>query len=70
MLAVGRGAALVFRVDDPLDRRKIALAQRVVLIAEQALPSSAVLDGFDPDVHHLAAYERFDPFSSILGVKS
>src|SRR6187551_2556606 len=54
MLAVEGGAALVFRVHDPLDRRKVALAQRIVLIAEQAPSCSLVFDGFDPDVHHLA----------------
>jgi hypothetical protein len=28
-----------------------------------------VFDGFDPDVHHLAAYERLDPFSSVAREK-
>src|SRR4029453_9510783 len=65
MLAVDCAAGLVFCVHDPLDCREIAFAQRVILIAEQTLPASPVLDGFDPDVHHLAAYERFDPFSSV-----
>jgi len=39
------------------------------LIAEQTLSSSAVLDRLGPDVHNLAAYERFDPFRAILGKK-
>jgi hypothetical protein len=33
MLAIGRRVPLVFRVDDPFDRRKVALAQCVVLLA-------------------------------------
>src|SRR4029453_7130193 len=65
VLAVERSAALVFRVHDPLDSRKIAPAQRIVLMAEQTLPSSPALDGLDPDVHHLAAYEGFDPLGSV-----
>jgi hypothetical protein len=40
------------------------------LITEQTLSSSAVLDGVGPDVEYLAAYERHDPFSSILGKKA
>src|SRR6185312_14022463 len=46
---------------------KVQLAKRVILITEQTLPPSAVLDGIRPDVHYLAAYERLDRFSSILG---
>jgi hypothetical protein len=69
MLAVERGSSLVFRTHDPLKRREIQPAKRIILIAEQTLSSSTVLDRFGPDVHHLAAYERLDPFSSILGKK-
>jgi len=69
MLPVERGSSLVFCAHDPLDRRKIQLAKRIVLIAEQTLPSAMVLDGFGPDVHHFAAYERLDAFSSILSKK-
>jgi hypothetical protein len=43
--------------------------KRIVLIAKQTLSSSAVLDGFGPDVHHLPAYERLDSFRAILGKK-
>jgi hypothetical protein len=67
MLPVGRGASPVFPAHDALKRGKVQLAKRVVLITEQTLPSSAVLDGVRPDVQYLAAYERLDPFSSILG---
>ena len=69
MLSVGRGASLVFPVHDALKRGKVQLAKRIILIAEQTLPSSAVLDGLRPDVQYLAAYERLDPFSAILGKK-
>ena len=69
MLAVERGASLVFRADNPLDPCKVQLTKRIVLIMEQTLSSSTVLDRVGPDVHHLAAYERLDPFSSILGQK-
>jgi hypothetical protein len=67
MLVVGRGAALVFRPHDPLKWRKVQLAERVVLTAEQALSSSKVLDRLGPDVHHLPAYERLDSFRAIPG---
>jgi hypothetical protein len=66
MLSVGRGASLVFPAHDPLKRGKVQLPKGVVLIAEQTLSSSAVLDGLRPDVQYLAAYERPDPFSAIL----
>jgi hypothetical protein len=33
------------------------------------LSSSTMLDRLGPDVHHLAAYERLDTYSSILGKK-
>jgi hypothetical protein len=69
MLAVERGASLVFRAHDPLNRCKVQLAKRIVLIAEETLSSSTVLDRLGPDVHHLAAYERFDRFSSISGTE-
>src|SRR6185312_11850252 len=67
MLSVGRRASLVFPAHDSLKRGKVQLAKRVILITEQTLPPSAVLDGIRPDVHYLAAYERLDRFSSILG---
>ena len=65
MLSVGRGTSLVFPAHDSLKRGKVQLAKRIVLITEQTLPSSAVLDGFRPDVQYLAAYERLDLFSAI-----
>ena len=67
MLAIRRGASLVFRAHDPLDRCEIQLSERIVLIPEKTLSTSAVLDRIDPYVHHLAAYERLDPFRAILG---
>jgi hypothetical protein len=67
MLSVGRWASLVFPAHDSLKRGKVQLAKRVILITEQALSSSAVLDGLRPDVKYLAAYERLDLFSSIPG---
>jgi hypothetical protein len=70
MLSVGRGASLVFPAHDSLKRGQVQLAKRVILITEQTLSSSAVLDGLRPDVQYLAAYERLDPFSSILGKKA
>src|SRR4029453_17019702 len=70
MLAVERDASLVLRAHNPLNRCKVQLAKRIVLIAEQTLSSSTVLDRLGPDVHHLAAYERLDRFSSILRAKS
>ena len=69
MLAVGRGAPLVFRAHDPLKRRKVQLAKRVLFTGEQTLSSSKVLNRLGPDVHHLAAYERLDPFRTILRKK-
>jgi hypothetical protein len=69
MLSVGRGASLVFPAHDSLKRGKVQLAKRVILITEQTLSSSVVLDGLRPDVQYLAAYERLDPFSAILGKK-
>jgi hypothetical protein len=70
MLSVGRGASLVFPAHDSLKRGKVQLAKRVILITEQTLSSSVVLDGLRPDVQYLAAYERLDPFSAILGKKA
>jgi hypothetical protein len=67
MLTVEPGAALVFCADDALDRREVQLAERIVLAAEQALFSRTVLDRGNPDIHHLAAYERLDPFRAIQG---
>ncbi|MHC2575861.1 hypothetical protein ACVI1J_002483 [Bradyrhizobium diazoefficiens] len=69
MLAVERGASLVFRAHDPLKCGKVQLAERVVLIAEQTLSSSTVLDRLRPNVHHLPAHERLDPFIFILSKK-
>jgi hypothetical protein len=69
MLAVERGASLVFRAHNPLDRCKIQLAKRIVLITEQTLSSSTVLDRVGPNVHHLAAYERLHLFRAIPGAK-
>jgi hypothetical protein len=69
MLSVGRGASLVFPAYDSLKRGKVQLAKRVILITEQTLSSSAMLDGLRPDVQYLAAYKRLDPFSSIQGKK-
>ncbi len=70
MLTVGRGAPLVFRAHDSLKRCKVQFAKRIVLITEQTLSSSTVLDGFRPDVQYLAADERLDLFSAILSIKS
>jgi hypothetical protein len=69
MLAVEPGASPVFRAHDPLKRRKVYLAKRIVLITEQTLSSSTVFNRLGPNVHHLAAYERLDAFGSILGKK-
>jgi hypothetical protein len=60
VLSVGRGASLVFPAHDSLKRGKVQLAKRVILISEQTLSPSAVLDGIRPDVKYLAAYERLD----------
>jgi hypothetical protein len=70
MLSVGRGASLVFRAHDSLKRRKVQFAKRIVLITEQTLSSSTVLDGLRPDVQYLAADERLDLFGAILSIKS
>jgi len=67
MLAVERGATLVFRARNSLKRCKIQLAKGIVLTTEQTPSSSGMLYRLDPDVHHLAAYERLDPISTILG---
>jgi hypothetical protein len=67
MLAVERGAALVFSARNPLKRCKIELAKGIVLITEQTPSFPGVFYRFGPDVHHLAAYERLDPISTILG---
>jgi hypothetical protein len=69
MLAVERGASLVFRAHNPLKRCKVQLAKRIVLITEQTLSPSTVFNRLCPNVHHFAAYERLDAFSSILGKK-
>jgi hypothetical protein len=66
MLAVEHCAPLVLHAHDSLNRCKVQFAERVVLIAEQTLSSSAMLDRLGPDVHHLAAYERLDAYGSIL----
>ena len=60
MLAIDLGAALVFCVHDPLDRRKIAPAQRVVLIAEQALPPPRRSMDSPPKVCSLASMQPED----------
>ena len=44
MLAVEPDTSLVFRIYDPLDRRKVLPAERIVLNTEQTLSSSPVLD--------------------------
>ncbi len=69
MLAIERGTPLVFRIHDPPDRCKVQLANRIVLITEETLSPSTVLDRASPDVHHLAAYERLDLFRTIPGKK-
>src|SRR5579883_267563 len=69
MLAVERVASLVFRADNPLKRGKIPSSKPIVLVTEQTLTSSTVLDGLDPDVHHLAADERLDLDRAVLGEK-
>src|SRR5579872_2366890 len=70
MLAVKRGASLIFCAHNPLDRCKIQLAKRIVLTAEQALSPSTVLERVGPYVHHLAAYERLDGLRAVLGINS
>ena len=40
VLAIERRASLVFGCDDSLDRREVALAKRVVLLAIKAFPPS------------------------------
>jgi hypothetical protein len=67
MLAVERRTSLVFRAHNPPNRCKVHLAKRIVLITEQTLLSSVVLDRVGPDIHYFATYERFDPFRTILG---
>jgi|UPI00056DC8AA hypothetical protein len=70
MLAVECGASLVFRAHDPLKCGKVQSAKRIVLIAEQTLTSSTMLNRLRPNVHHLPAYERLNPFISILSKES
>ena len=69
MLPIERGSSLVFRAHNLLDRRKIQLAKRIVLIAKQALSPSTMLDGVRPDVHHLPPNKRFYAIISILSKK-
>jgi hypothetical protein len=69
MLAVECGASLVFRAHNPLKCGKVQSAKRIVLIAEQTLSSSTMLDRLRPNVHHLPAHECLDPFISILSKK-
>ncbi len=69
MLAIKCGASLVFRSHNPLKCGKVQFAKGNVLIAEQTLSSATMLDGLRPNVHHLPAHERLDPFISILGKK-
>jgi hypothetical protein len=66
MLALKRRASLVLRAHNSLKCRKVQFAKRIVLIAEQTLSSSTMLDGLRPNVHYLAAYECLDSFGSIL----
>src|SRR5579864_1298090 len=70
MLAVKRGASLIFRAHNPLDRWKIQFAKRIVLTAEQALSPSTMLERVGPYVHHLAAYERLDWLRAVLCMNS
>jgi hypothetical protein len=65
VLAIECRTFLIFRAHDPLDRRKVRLAKRIVLITQQTSSSSTMLDRFRPGVHHLAAY----PFSAMLSKK-
>jgi hypothetical protein len=53
MLAVERGASLVFRAHNPLKRCKVQLAKRIVLITEQTLSSSTVFNRLGPNVAFL-----------------
>ena len=46
-------------------QRKRTLVEIWFAIAAVMLTAYVVLDGFDPDVHHLAADERLDRFSSV-----
>jgi hypothetical protein len=69
MLAIEPDTSLVLRIYDPLDCRKVSVAKRIVLITEQTLSSSPMLDRVSPDVHHLASYERLDRFGTISGRK-
>ncbi|MDA9497327.1 hypothetical protein XI05_07295 [Bradyrhizobium sp. CCBAU 11357] len=69
MLAVECGASLVFRAHNPLKCGKVQPAKRIVLIAEQTLSSSTMLDRLRPNVHRLPAHERLDPFISIQSKK-
>jgi hypothetical protein len=42
MLAIERRVSLIFRVDDPFDRRQLALTQRFVLLAIETFRPSIV----------------------------
>jgi hypothetical protein len=57
-MTVERGSALVLRGDDPLDRRQIALAKRIVLLAKETFLPRLQLNRIDPIVHYAPADER------------
>jgi hypothetical protein len=69
VLAIERRASLVFGCDDSLDRREVALAKRVVLLAIKAFPPSVRLFGIDPVVHDAPADEPRHLSISIPAVK-
>ena len=69
VLAVECRTSLIFRCNDPLDCREVALAERVVLRAEEVFSPSTGLHGFDPNAHDLTTYERRHLLRPISPVK-
>src|SRR5580704_8548374 len=69
MLAVERNPALVLGSGNSLNRRKIELAEGVVLRAKQTSPFSIGLPRIDPTLHDPPAYECLHPLGPIPAMK-
>src|SRR6266516_3338891 len=69
MLAVERRTTPIFRRDDSLDRRKVMLAERVVLGTEESSPTFIGLYRIDPTIHDPPAYERLHLLRPVPGMK-
>src|ERR1700730_225720 len=69
MLAVERRTTPILRRDDSLDRRKVMLAERVVLRAIKVPPPSIGFYRFDPNAQDFPTYERRHLFRPIPPVK-